>query len=212
VNLICFDCDSTLSAIEGVDELARARGPEIFAQVEAMTEDAMNGLLPLEAIFARRLEIIQPRRQEAAAVAQRYLETVEPTARATVAALRRGGWTPIIVSGGFSPAILPLADWLGIGRVEAVDLYFGEDGAYGGYDADYPTTRSGGKSEVIRRLRSELHPARVMMVGDGVSDLEATAAVDQFIGYGGYIARPQVEREASAFIRSLSELVPLLTG
>ena len=34
--ILIFDCDSTLSAIEGIDELARVRGPEIFAQVEAM--------------------------------------------------------------------------------------------------------------------------------------------------------------------------------
>jgi phosphoserine phosphatase len=210
VNLICFDCDSTLSAIEGVDELARARGPEIFAQVEAMTTDAMNGRLPVEAVFARRLEIIQPRRQDVAAVGQRYLETVEPTARATVADLVRAGWTPLILSGGFTPAIRPLADWLGIGRIEAVDLYFGPDGAYAGYDAAYPTTRSGGKPEVIRRLRAELNPARVVMVGDGVSDLETKPVVDQFVGFGGYLVRLRVQREASAFIRSLAELVPLL--
>ena len=41
MKLICFDCDSTLSAIEGIDELARVRGPEVFARVEAMTHDAM---------------------------------------------------------------------------------------------------------------------------------------------------------------------------
>jgi phosphoserine phosphatase len=42
-NLILFDCDSTLSAIEGVDELARLRGPDCFAEIEAMTYAAMGG-------------------------------------------------------------------------------------------------------------------------------------------------------------------------
>jgi len=210
VNLICFDCDSTLSAIEGIDELARVRGPEIFAQVEAMTTDAMNGLLPVEAVFGRRLEIIRPRRADVAAVGQRYVETVEPTARATVTALRRAGWLPVIVSGGFTPAIRPLADWLGIARVEAVDLHFSPDGDYVGFTADYPTTRSGGKPEVIRRLRRELQPTRVVMVGDGVSDLEAKPEVDQFVGFGGYVTRSRVKAEAAVFIQALAELMPLL--
>jgi phosphoserine phosphatase len=59
--LICLDCDSTLSAIEGVDELARLRGPAALAQVAAMTNDAMDGKIPLEQVFARRLEIIAPK-------------------------------------------------------------------------------------------------------------------------------------------------------
>ena len=69
MKIIAFDCDSTLSAIEGIDELARSRGPAVFAQIEAMTNDAMNGRLPVEAVFGRRLEIIQPRRADADAVA-----------------------------------------------------------------------------------------------------------------------------------------------
>ena len=46
LRLVIFDCDSTLSAIEGVDELARVRGPELFAEVEAMTHAAMDGKIP----------------------------------------------------------------------------------------------------------------------------------------------------------------------
>jgi phosphoserine phosphatase len=210
VNLICFDCDSTLSAIEGVDELARARGPQVFAEVEAMTNDAMNGLVPLEAVFGRRLSIIRPRRQDAEAVARRYIEEVEPTARATVAALAEAGWSPLIVSGGFTPAVRPLAEFLGISRVEAVDLYFTAEGDYAGYDEGYPTTRSAGKAEVIQRLRRELQPERVVMVGDGVSDLEARPVVDRFVGYGGYVTRERVKKEACAFIHSLADLGPLL--
>ncbi|MEY4925035.1 MAG: Phosphoserine phosphatase, partial [Verrucomicrobiota bacterium] len=46
--LVIFDCDSTLSAIEGIDELARLRGPALFAQVEAQTTAAMEGKIPVE--------------------------------------------------------------------------------------------------------------------------------------------------------------------
>jgi phosphoserine phosphatase len=206
IKLVCFDCDSTLSGVEGIDELARVRGPDVLAQVQAMTADAMNGAIPVEAVFARRLEIIRPRAQDAAAVGRRYVETAEPAARAALAALRARQWTPVIVSGGFRTAIRPLAGLLGIQRIEAVDLFFDGDGNYRGYDAAYPTTRSGGKVEVIRRLREELQPSRIVMVGDAVSDLEVAPVVDLFVGFGRYVARERVQREAGMFITSLDEL------
>jgi phosphoserine phosphatase len=208
--LLCLDCDSTLSAVEGIDELARARGGDVFARVRSMTEEAMSGSVPVEAVFARRLDIIRPRRCDAEAVGVRYIETVEPEARAAIAGLRGRGWTPIIVSGGFRPAIRPLADHLGVERIEAVDLRFDPSGGYSGFDADYPTTRSGGKVEVVRRLRAELGPARVVLVGDAVSDLEVLPVVDLFVGFGRYAERERVRREAGAFIRSFAGLADLL--
>lgn len=208
--LVVFDCDSTLSSIEGVDELARAGGEETFRAVEAMTNDAMDGRLAVEAVFGRRLEIIQPSRDLVATVGQQYIDTIEPTALATVQALRERGWTPVILSGGFRPAIRPLADLLGIERVEAVDLHFDGEGAYTGYDEAYPTTRSGGKPEVIAQLKQELSPARIVMVGDGVSDLETKPVVDLFVGFGGVVSREKVKAEADEFILQLDRLLEIL--
>ncbi len=210
MNLICFDCDNTLSAIEGVDELGRIRGPAVFSRIEAMTASAMNGSITLESVFAQRLEIIRPRAAEVAAVGRRYVETAEPTALATVRALAAAQWTPVIVSAGFRQAIRPLADLLGIARIEAVDLFFDAEGNYRGFDADFPSTRSGGKVEIIRRLREELRPSRVVMVGDGVSDLETAPVAELFVGFGRYATRERVRREAGAFITSLGELPALL--
>jgi phosphoserine phosphatase len=210
LKLICFDCDSTLSSIEGIDELARLRGPEAFASIRAMTEDAMSGRIALESVFGRRLEAIRPGRRDAEAVGRRYVDNAEPSAASTVAVLRGMGWTSVIVSGGFRQAIRPLADFLGVGRIEAVDLFFAPDGSYAGYDASYPTTRSGGKAEIIRRLRAELVPERVVMVGDGASDLETVPVVDLFIGFGGFAAREKVRREAAAFVTSLSAVPGLV--
>jgi phosphoserine phosphatase len=210
LKLICFDCDSTLSSVEGIDELARLRGPEVFASVVALTEDAMNGKIRIEDIFGLRLNAIRPTRDDAAAVGRGYLSAVEPTARATIAKLVGMGWTPVIISGGFRQAIRPLADFLGVGRVEAVDLYFSDDGAYKGYDESYPSTRSGGKPEIIARLRAEFGPEKVVMVGDGVSDLETLHAVDLFIGFGGFATRERVKRESPAFVTSLSSVPALV--
>ncbi len=210
LRLLIFDCDSTLSAIEGVDELARVRGPEVFAVVEAMTHAAMDGKTSVESVFGQRLDIIRPSWADVAAVGQRYIDEIEPTIEAVLPELRKAGWTPVILSGGFRQAIEPLAEHLGIPRVEAVDLFFDGEGNYRDFDHSYPTTRSGGKPEVIEKLKRELNPAQIVMVGDGVSDLETQPDVDVFVGYGRYVKRARVQSEAAHFVESLTELKSIL--
>ncbi|MDB4474437.1 HAD-IB family phosphatase [Opitutaceae bacterium] len=210
LKLVIFDCDSTLSAIEGVDELARVRGPELFAEVEAMTHAAMDGKIPVQAVFGQRLDIIRPTQADVAAVGQRYIDEIEPTVEELLPKLRGLGWTPVILSGGFRQAIAPLAKHLGIKLIEAVDLIFDAEGNYVDYDREYPTTRSGGKPEVITALGQELNPTRVVMVGDGVSDLETQPMVDLFVGFGRYVRRAKVESEAARFITRLDELESIL--
>lgn len=202
--LIFFDCDSTLSTIEGIDELARARGPEVFKLVEHLTHQAMNGEVPIREVFGRRMEIIRPDRATAESVAQLYLDTIVPGVPEVIAGLKADGWTPVIVSGGFAPLIVPLAKALGINHVEAVPLHFDPDGHYTGYGSDYPTTRNGGKPEIIREWKAALLPEAVVMVGDGISDLESKPEVDLFIGFGGVIPRDAVRKGADAWLEDMS--------
>lgn len=209
--LVLLDCDSTLSAIEGIDELARLRGAETFAAVEQMTRDAMEGGIAMEAIFSRRLELIRPTHSELLSIGAMYISAVEPTALRTVSELKAAGWEVVIVSGGFTQAIVPLADFLGIARVEAVSLQFDSSGRYCGFEeATSPTACSKGKNQVARRLRSELGVNRSVMVGDGASDLEVKGDVDWVIGFGGYAVRERVKSGADAFIMQLSELPEVL--
>ena len=91
-----------------------------------------------------------------------------------------------------------------------MDLFFDEAGNYIGYDATYPTTRSGGKPEVIVQLKRELNPVVTVMVGDGVSDLEAKGTADRFVGFGRYVTRSAVKERADSFITSLDDLLALL--
>ncbi|MDB4544897.1 HAD-IB family phosphatase, partial [Akkermansiaceae bacterium] len=108
--LIAFDCDSTLSAIEGIDELARLAGDDVFRQVEDLTNQAMNGEIPIEEIFERRLELIRPTRQQCDEIGKQYLDAIEPTAQETIFKLKESGWECIIISGGFVACIEPLAN------------------------------------------------------------------------------------------------------
>ena len=208
--LLLLDCDSTLSAIEGIDELARLRGAATFAEVERMTRAAMEGGAAMEEIFARRLELIRPRLEEVEAVGALYIAQIEPTALSTLREIREAGWTPIIVSGGFTQAIRPLATHLEIARVEAVTLEFDASGLFTGFASDSPTARSRGKNEVAQRLKREYTPQKTVLVGDGASDLEVQGDVDFVVGFGRYAVREKVNLGADAFIRSLSELPTLL--
>jgi phosphoserine phosphatase len=208
--LLLFDCDSTLSAIEGIDELGRLRGPEVFKAVEDMTTQAMDGSTPMESIFAKRLDMIKPTLKELESIGQKYIHQVEPTALDTIKKLKAAGWTVIIVSGGFTQAIRPLAQYLGIERVEAVELRFNADGSYAGYVESCPTAKSKGKNVVVLKLRDEFKAYQMILVGDGASDLEVKGDVDKMIGFGRYTARPKVKAGADAFITSLDQLIALL--
>ncbi len=208
--LLMFDCDSTLSGIEGIDELGRLRSAEVAAQIAQLTADAMDGRVPIDDVFGLRLDLIRPSQPECARIAQRYLDHVEPHAKRVIADLRHEGWEVVILSGGFVPCIAPLAAYLGIDRIEAVPLYFDDSGAYAGYGTHYPTIRNGGKLDVMRQLAAEGAYTAIVMVGDGISDLETKPGVDCFIGFGAYVSRDSVRAAADRFIHGLDELPALL--
>ena len=213
--LFFIDCDSTLSTIEGIDELARGKGDDVFAQVVALTNAAMNGEIPISEVFPNRMKMIRPDRKLCEEVAAHYLATVVPGAVEMIRELKQDGWLPVILSGGFAPLIQPLARHLGIDHVEAVPLHFHDDGTYMGYGEDYPTTRNLGKNEVIREWQQALLPERVIMMGDGVSDLETRPDVDVFIGYGGVVARPRVAEGCDYWLtdmRDKSQLMDIISG
>lgn len=206
--IIIFDCDSTLSSIEGIDELARTAGDDVSQQIVQMTNEAMGGKIPIESVFAKRLEIIKPSRDAVAKTGELYVQMVEPNAKQVIATLKQKGWTPFILSAGYVQAIAPLAKYLGVeSSIEAVELFFNEDGSYRDFDRDYPTTRNGGKLEVVEKLRHKFAPEKMIMVGDGVSDLETKPGVDLFVGFGRYAIREKVQAEASCYIYDFNELL-----
>lgn len=205
VKLFFIDCDSTLSTIEGIDELARGKGGDVFERVVELTNAAMNGEIPIGEVFPRRMEMIRPDRELCDAVAALYVETIVPGAEEMIRELKEAGWLPVILSGGFAPLIQPLAERLGIAHVEAVPLYFHEDGSYKGYGEDYPTTRNLGKNEVIREWKHALLSERVVMMGDGMSDLETKPDVDDFIGFGGVVARPKIRQGSDHWLADMSD-------
>ncbi len=192
---IVFDCDSTLSAVEGIDELAG----EHEEAVSELTRRAMDGEVPLDEVYGRRLEMIQPDRAAVERVAARYVEALVPGIEEVFQALRSADKRLAIVSGGLLPAVVAVADALGVDRsqVHAVDLYFDEDDGYAGFQEDSPLARSGGKLEVLEELAATAEAGSVALVGDGVTDLEALPAISRFIAWGGVVHRDEVHQRSA---------------
>lgn len=210
---VVFDCDSTLSALEGIEELAGEQRRE----VEALTDAAMRGEVPLDQVYGRRLDLIRPTRSRVEALVSLYVDRLVDDAAAAVAGLRSAGVRVRVVSGGLLPAVLGLARHLGLSDddVSAVPIHFDETGAYAGYDTTAPAARAGGKAEVIRAWREASHlPGPVMFVGDGATDLEARHEVDLFVAYAGVLDRPRVTAAAPVVLhaRSLAPVLPLALG
>ena len=208
---VIFDCDSTLCAIEGIQVLGTAHHEEIAR----LTASAMQGQIALEQVYAHRLALAQPARRDLEALADRYVATLVPDAREVVRALHAEGIEVRILSGGLRPAVLAVARALGVpdDRVAAVDLRFGDDGSYCGFDEASPLARSGGKRAVIAGWDPPA-PRPSMLVGDGATDLEARPAVDAFIAFAGVVRRSDVVDRADLVIDgpSLAPVVPLALG
>ena len=223
--LVCFDCDSTLVTIEGIDELARLKGK--FEHIAALTRRAMEGELKIEEVFAARLALLQPTRADLRRVAQAYREHLVPDARPVIAALRAAGCAVHIVSGGLLLAVQALARDLGLPtqNVHAVPIVFDqlagewwryEQHRYGDNPAERylafaptPLAESQGKRTLIAQLAGAARDA--MLVGDGITDLEARGAVKRFVGFGGVVQREVVAANADVFIAAprLAAIVPL---
>lgn len=203
---VVFDCDSTLSSIEGIDELAFHRAEEI----RSLTDAAMTGAVPLEEVYALRLEIIRPGRREIEDLGRLYVERLVEDAAETVGALLWLGKDVRVISGGLRPPVEAVARELGIeaDSVAAVGIDFTEGGDYAGFERDSLLARSGGKASVVRAWNLT-RPS--LLVGDGATDLEARPEVDSFAAYMGVVLRPAVAAAADIVLtdRSLSPVLAL---
>lgn len=199
-----FDCDSTLSAVEGIDELTARLDPAQRQEIRRMTEAAMEGSAPLAQVYEERLAILAPDRASLEEIGRIYIENLVPDTTATIAALRSLGKQVGIVSGGMRPAVLILARHLGIREadVHAVEIIFDAAGGYRSFDRTSPLWRNGGKVDVLSMLPDTHRP--LLFCGDGVTDLEAKDVVELFVGFGGVDERARVVAGAEVFLRENS--------
>lgn len=222
---VVFDCDSTLSTVEGIDVLARSL--DLDDEITALTDAAMAGDIDLTEVYAARLNMLRPSRQAVAELRSAYKRHIVTGAREVIEALHEIGTRVYVVSGGLAEPVEDFAVHLGIdvANVRAVaarhDSLSGDwwkpghgptDEEYAGFEGG-ALTRSDGKAEIIAQLL-EGKAGLSLLVGDGASDLSAANAVDLFVGFGGVVRRERVATEAAVFINtpSLAPVLPIAAG
>jgi phosphoserine phosphatase len=219
---IIFDCDSTLTTVEGIDVLGDLTGQRWH--VETLTRAAMDGDMELEEVYDRRLQLVQPNRRQVNAIRYVYKQNIVEDAKEVIGALQTLGHKVYIISGGLAEAVSEFGVYLGVPRenIRAVNIRYNELSGTWWFNhnqiadkekqlldiQDGALTESDGKAAIVGELLGEQR-GRSLLVGDGVSDLLASRAVDLFTGYGGVVTRKRVLAEAPAFLHSTS-LSPLL--
>lgn len=170
----------------------------------------MNGETKFEDALRDRLALIQPSKQQVQLCKESHPLVLSPHVLDLFQYLRHRQVDIFLVSGGFRSLIEPLLRALSVplDHVYANVLYFNEeDGSYAGFDPRQPTSRTGGKAEALHKIIRNHGYKRLVMIGDGVTDMEAKPPAFMFIGYGGVAVREKVQQSADCFITDFRSLL-----
>lgn len=197
-----FDMDSTLIAIECIDEIAALAGKG--EQVAAITEAAMRGeIADFRESLSRRLALLEG---QPASLLQRVLDErlrFNPGARELCAALKAAGLKLGLVSGGFSFFTAHVARELGMDVVRANALEI-IDGRLSGRVLMQDWGDVVDAAEKRRFLLEHCagfgcSPEQAIAVGDGANDLLMMGAAGLSVAY---CAKPKVREQATVSIHS----------
>ncbi|KAL4097236.1 hypothetical protein QTP88_022042 [Uroleucon formosanum] len=207
---VCFDVDSTVIQEEAIDEVAKFcnKGSE----VQKLTNSAMSGKMDFREALSARLQIIKPSLQQIRNFIKDRPFNLTPGIKELVALLQQKNIPVYLISGGFRGLIGPIAIELSIPlqHIYANKLKFFLNGDYAGFDEKEPTSKNGGKAEVILMLKEKYGYTKLFMIGDGITDLEASPPADAFIGFGGNVVREEVKSKSKWYIESFQELIDTL--
>ena len=210
LDAVVFDCDGTLSELEGIDQLARDNG--VGEHVQALTESAMSEQGMSVDIYQQRLALVKPTAAQVTQLGEQYIATCTAGIQSVVACFQRLGKAVFVLSAGIHQAVLVLARYLGIPDkyVYAVEVFFDEQGAYQDFDRESPLVENNGKPQLIARIKQQ-YP-HILHVGDGLNDVAAHTLVSRFVGYGGAFYRPKVADASDFYLKSPSLLALLPLG
>ncbi|MEM1106527.1 MAG: phosphoserine phosphatase SerB [Pseudomonadota bacterium] len=197
--LLISDMDSTIIAVECLDELAAFAGKK--QAVAAITERAMAGELDFDAALEARVAMLAglPLAELEACLEQRI--RYSPGAATLIATLRQAGVRTVLVSGGFTFFTQRIAEALGF------DAHFGntliDDGTHLTGKVGAPIL---GREAKLQTLAAEaaglgVDAEAAMALGDGANDLDMIQAAGLGIAYR---AQPIVSRAARCAINVTS--------
>jgi phosphoserine phosphatase len=204
---ICFDVDSTILCEEGINVLAESLG--VGDAVTKLTSYTMEGTILFEDTLRDRLDLIKPRLEDIENIQKNKPLHFTNNLKELIKKIHKRGINIYLVSGGFRQMINPIALELGIpiNNIYANNLYFSENGEYNGFDSNELTSKDGGKSKVLQHLIDKYNYNCVVMIGDGITDLQAKPPAKAFIGYGGIVERDKIKLESDWFIKDFKEIL-----
>lgn len=190
--LIAMDMDSTLLAIESIDEIADMQ--QIKPQVAAITLQTMRGEISFEESLTRRTALLRGLHQDA--LQQVYDERVRlsPGAERMLQLAKRSGLKTMVISGGFTFFTERIKTKLEFDYAMANVLEIEDDHLTGKVVGDIIGRQ--GKAHVLRQVCDELGLRRgqVIAIGDGANDLDMLAEAGVGIAYH---AKPIVKQQAT---------------
>ncbi|XP_047332196.1 phosphoserine phosphatase, chloroplastic [Impatiens glandulifera] len=206
---VCFDVDSTVCIDEGIDELAEYCGAG--KAVAEWTARAMGGSVPFEEALAARLSLFKPSLSQVQDFLHQKPPRLSPGIDEMIKSLKAKNIAVYLISGGFRQMINPVASILGIPteNIFANQLLFSNSGEFVGFDVNEPTSRSGGKAKAVQQLKEAHGYKKLVMIGDGATDLEARkpGGADLFICYGGVVLRETVAAKADWLVLNFTDLI-----
>lgn len=190
--LIAMDMDSTLLAIESIDEIADMQ--QIKPQVVAITLQTMRGEISFEESLTRRTALLRGLHQDA--LQQVYDERVRlsPGAERMLQLAKRSGLKTMVISGGFTFFTERIKTKLEFDYAMANVLEIEDNRLTGKVVGDIIGRQ--GKAQVLRQVCEELGVRReqVIAIGDGANDLDMLTAAGVGIAYH---AKPIVKQQAT---------------
>lgn len=204
---VIFDCDGTLTAIEGIDYLASING--VYEEVAALTEKAMAETGLTADLYEKRLQLVKPTHANIIQLGKMYCQEVLPDVMSVIQLFQSLNKSIYILSAGLKPAVITLAEYLSIptANVHAVDIYFNQQQTFKDFDRASPLIHNTGKVEFVKQIRKQHE--RILYVGDGLNDIAVKKFVSRFVGFGGVFYRENMAQMSDFYIKDYAALLPL---